>query len=107
MLSPFDMCFAWAAIHARTRMVLNGLSALTVQMELLEEAAPPSGDVSFARTLNASRAELAEVSRETRALVEAIATQLPGSRVASLDDAIEDPLAPLHRFLHQAARGSW
>jgi hypothetical protein len=101
MLSPFDMCFTWAGIHARTRSMLNRLSALTVQMELLEEAAPPSGEVSFGQTLKASRAELAEASREARALVEAVGAQLPGAKVADLNAAIKDTLAPLHRFLQR------
>ena len=101
MLSPFDTCFVWSAIHARARAMLNRLSALTVQIELLEEVAPPSGEMSFSRALEASRAELAEASREARALVEAVAAQLPGSRVADLDAAIKDTLAPLHRFLHR------
>jgi hypothetical protein len=101
MLTPFDMCFAWAAIHARARAMLNRLSALTVQMELLEEAIPPSSKVTFAETLEASRAGLAEASREARELVEAVASQLPGSSVADLDAAIRDTLAPLHRFLHR------
>jgi hypothetical protein len=95
------MCFAWSAIHARSRALLNRLSALTVQLELLEEAAPPSGDVSFARALVASRAELGEASREARALTDAVAGQLPVSKVADIDSAIKDTLAPLHRFLRR------
>jgi hypothetical protein len=98
MLSPFELCFTWTGIHARSRGVFNRLSAATVQLDLLGEQLRGIDD-KLGQSLVATRAEIAAVARESRALSDAVASLLPGPSRANLAIAVRDTLAPLHRYL--------
>ncbi|HET7539427.1 MAG TPA: hypothetical protein VFK05_06125 [Polyangiaceae bacterium] len=99
MLSPFETYFVWATVHARARTMENRLAALSVQMELLGERLRPGEESSVLRSLETIRAELGQLSRETRSLGDTVAAQLPSPSTTDLETSVRDTLAPLRRYL--------
>jgi hypothetical protein len=100
VVTPFDTHSAWAHLHRRGRVLLNRLTAIAADVELLGESAEQHGSSGALRSaIEELRGQLSDAARESRGMLEEIAAQLPNVASADLAIALRDTLAPLRKHL--------
>ncbi|HWL84350.1 MAG TPA: hypothetical protein VNO21_01030 [Polyangiaceae bacterium] len=81
--------------------MVNRLTAVTAQLELLGEEEPPSTIGGSPSLLESLRAEMAASTRGAKVLSDAIALHLPSPSVTNLFAVLRDAIAPRERYLRR------
>jgi hypothetical protein len=96
MGSDFDAHLRWQLVHAHARTMLNRLSAIAAQLELVSERdeMPPS----VRAALESMREECMTTAREAKGLVENASARLQSPATIDVAAVMRETLAALQRY---------